>query len=313
MAGDPFKAGYSIDEFNNIRQNFIDNFFSKLICKYKNEWDYIIKIGRKGLFVFDDLSNKQSVTENDISSFDLPLYKQKNFEHKRILLFDDSICSSELIKSCIKTFPLSTKITIAALIANKGILDQLKDVTIITYKDFINENYDTFYYEYMPMYFEYICMPEPTSLSDEYIFHQHLTDEEIKNIFTIETRTPKKCENSFNFKDRFQMELIFNKKIIDKLLIKYNKVKSLECKIKLYIHKYATKTKIYVEYIFVPANNLSTCEKLKENCEFPYLTSCPICCNRDLADMVRNQIEENLKSKKFYFNPLPWYFMNKKL
>lgn len=321
MNYDPLKTYLTDLDVINFRQYLLENFFQEKIRKHGNKWDSIIKISRKGTFVYDDLSEGYPVTENDLSSFKLP-FLDSRFDNKSILLFDDSIRTGDTITSYIKQFP-NSKITVASIIIEENVLDFLKknhkDIHIIYHLVLNMNEYKKFYYKFMSMYFDYICVPQITLLSDEFIFFDRLEKNEIQEIFTIGKNIPYECKTwDCPTNNRFKMGINFNRnemqKIISKIFPQIPNANNSQCKVRLFTHKYENETKVYVEYIFVPDFILPRCNKSLDDCYSPSFfgkeAACPICCNYYFADFIRSQMKENLNSKNISFtvNSLEWYF-----
>jgi len=327
---DPLDPHMTSSKVIDFRQDLLTNFFQKNIRKYGANWDYIITIRRKGTFIFKDLSEGHPITKNDITSFDLDNMNLSDFNYKNILLFDDSICTGNTIQSYIDMFPKSN-ITVASIVTQadikRSIEENNENVRIIGH--FLKNSkkeHEQFYFGNMALYFDYICVPQLTLLSDEFAFPMRLERNEIEDLFTIGETKPRECETwniPIKYENRFKMGLDFNEREIEEIMSKLfpgsHNTENAQCKVRLFIHKSETETKVYVEYIIGPDFDLPKCNKPLESCyDNNFLEKnmiCPLCFTVDFADIIRNQIKENLKSKKVCpkVSTLEWYFNGRRI
>ena len=322
MCINPLEASLKSSDVLKFREELLNQFFKKKIYSERNKWDSIIKIRRKGTFVFDDLAEGRQLTKKDIRSLDLTQTDFKELENKNILLFDDSIHTGKTIKGFIEKFPNST-ITVASVLITKKALtsfrDKYKDIDLIKHLDLDEDQYDKYYYSYMTHYFDYMCLPQLSLPNDEFVFPGRIGRDEVKEYFAIGENEVEESQNwrvPIRYEDRFKMVLELNKNEVEEI-VKDTSLKNIEIsqsKIRFFVHNEVNPTKIYVEYVINPEDNLHECQNsLKyrySSCTSKDCDICTACYISNFAFLLKCRIKEKLESLniKSSDKPLIWYF-----
>lgn len=325
---DPFADNLTKTELENFRQE-MSKFFNEKIVDSIDKWDIIVKIDRKGILVFDDLSKGtlQPINTKQIKSFDVLNYENKTgFENMDVLLFDDSIRTGEQIRSEIdKIQKYNIKsLSVAVILANTNTLEELRnryiDVEFIPCKSFDDADFLAFFGKYMPGYFDYICMPQTKDLKvDEVKFSFKLQKDEIIQLFNTKKSNVKLVETKIEYGDRFKMFLDFSKdeinEIEEKVIPKSVNLKLDTCKIRFFVHVSEIETKIYIEFIINPFGDITNCnedfvycfQKDKEKIN----SGCLICSIWNLATHLKNNLKMNLDAQNIFpeYKELPLSFL----
>jgi len=327
---DLFKSNLSESELYTFRQDMIKSFKTEII-KNIHKWDSILVIGRKGLFVFEDIINEIPLPENIqyVSSFEIETIDKNFFEHKNILLFDDSIHEGKTIKDHISNtlkYDIKSLTVVAMLVNNESyeeIVKQYKNVEFITYKVFPSEEkFLKFFLIYAREYLDFICMPKSKNdlIIDEFIFPQKLSKEYVRNLFSTEKSTVQEVKNFIDCPERFKMVLEFSeeecKDIKSEVVPKNCNFDIDPCKVRFFVHTSEIKTKIYIEYIVHP--NLANFSKCNRQLRYKYNSctgkdkdlnhDCLICSIYNLTKYVRSILKRNMERKKIHpeFHELVW-------
>ena len=324
----PFGDNLTKTELEKFRQEMSTYFNEKIIDKIDN-WDIIVKIDRKGILVFDDLSKgiSQPINIRQIKSFAYSNYEHKTgFENMNVLLFDDSIRTGEQIRKEIEQIRKYhiRSLSVAVILANNNTFEKLRnqyaDVEFISCKTFDNSDFLAFFGKYMPGYFDYICMPQTKDLKvDEVKFSFKLQKDEIIQLFNTKKSNVELVETKIEYGDRFKMILDFSKdeinEIEEKVIPKSVNLKLDTCKIRFFVHVSEIETKIYIEFIINPFGDITNCnedfvycfQKDKEKIN----SGCLICSIWNLATHLKNNLKMNLDAQNIFpeYKELPLSFL----
>lgn len=315
---DPFGDNLTKTELENFRQE-ISKYFNETIIDKIDNWDVIVKIDRKGILVFDDLSKGifQPINIEQIKSFDVLNYENKTgFGNMNVLLFDDSIRTGGQIRTeidKIRKYNIKS-LSVAVILANTNTLEELRnqytDVEFISCKLFDNADFLTFFGKYMPEYFDYICMPQTKDLKVvEVKFSFKLQKDEIIQLFNTKKSNVDLEENKFEYEDRFKMVLDFSKdeikEIEEKVIPENINLKLDTCKIRFFVHVSETETKIYIEFIVNPFGDFSNCNEDFEYCRQEHKEkdgpNCLFCSIWNLTNYLENRLKMNLDAQNMFY------------
>lgn len=325
---DPFGNNLTKTELENFRRE-ISKYFHEMIIDKIDNWDIIIKIDRKGILVFDDLSKgiSQPINTKQIKSFEVLDYEHKTgFEYMNVLLFDDSIRTGEQIRTQIdKIRKYNIKsLSVAVILANNNTLKELRnqhvDVKFISCKTFDNSDFLAFFGKYMPGYFDYICMPQTKDLKvDEVKFSFKLQKDEIIQLFNTKKSNVELEETIFEYEDRYKMVIDFSKdeinEIEENVIPESINLKLDTCKIRFFVHVSETETKIYIEFVINPLGDFSNCNEDFEYClqkdNEKVNSSCLFCSIWNLATHLKNNLKMNLDAQNilYEYKELPLSFI----
>ena len=330
---DAFAKNLSTEGLNSFRHDLI-RFFNTKVFDSTHNWDIVVKVDRKGIWIFNDLMKDAQISSEfvQISSFGI-IDNQELFQHKKVLIFDDAIHHGTKIREEIdKINKLGVKsLTIAVLFANSDTYEKLKieykNIELICYKILNDSDYSTEIIKHMPCYFDYLCMPQPTDLIVHRVRLRKLSKNEIMQLFRTEKTKIEIVESNNEYDDRFKMTLDFSrdeiKDIKTKVIPKSIDLELSMCKIRVFVHISEMTTDIDIEYICIPDSNFSGCDRnfkycfkrfdgvlvrdecVKESENSPVCLKCSIF---NLTDYVANMLKTCLiaQKKSYEWIELPW-------
>lgn len=316
------------EQLHEFRSQLLDFINEKIVERFYY-WDIIITIHRKGEFVFKDLTSNTIISEKVLVIGNHQISEYKNyFEDKNVLLFDDSINTTDTIQNMInkiKTYNINS-LSVATIVVNastyKKLIETNKDTQFIAYE--ISSNYMDYFLKLMCPYFDYICLPATKDLIIEKItIFKKLSYLEIIGLFSTECFTLEREESLFQYKDRFKLILDFfnephsSSTPFSELLSDYGfqDQNISQTKIRFFVHVSDSITQIYVEYIVEPVRpNFENCYKSFERIwctqRQAEQTDCLICFQYNFTEFLKNYIRRSLESKKMNYEleSLPWIF-----
>jgi len=320
----PFNQSLTEKELFSFRNDLI-LFFQGKITDNINNWDIIVKIDRKGILIFDDLSKNSPISDKiiQIPSFDVSSYgDEQGFENKRVLLFDDSIRTGQQIRTeieIINEYNIKS-LSIATIMAKNETFENLerdyKNINFIIFKILNKDDFFSIFTKYMTKYFDYICMPQTKDLKVvKYTLPFRFSSDRIMQLFETEHSKVELEKTEIKFEDRYKMVLDFSDEeiadITESVIPTHINLKIDTCKIRFFVHILEIKTEIYIEYIINPIGDFFKCNGgfkhcFKENQEDSDI--CLVCSIFNLTNFVEGSIKKNLIAhNKFYeYYELPW-------
>ena len=134
---DAFAKNLSTEGLNSFRHDLI-RFFNTKVFDSTHNWDIVVKVDRKGIWIFNDLMKDAQISSEfvQISSFGI-IDNQELFQHKKVLIFDDAIHHGTKIREEIdKINKLGVKsLTIAVLFANSDTIRQGGEIQYVKWDE----------------------------------------------------------------------------------------------------------------------------------------------------------------------------------
>jgi hypothetical protein len=288
------------------------------------KWDVIVKIDRKGILIFDDITRGISLEVKCVANYKFFLSDKNLYENKKILLFDDSIHEGKTIVKAIDSILIHnpSSLDIAAVLAEKNVFKQLKMKFCEPNINFMEpymfgdgeKHFSSLYKKYISPYLDYICLPQTKDLiTDKIICPTYMNDETIINLFSNKEASIRVYQ-SYDDRKKMEMKIKCNiKELIEiekkpfDLIFDYDQLR-----IRFFVHRVNFQTIIYIEYIAFPddfqkpTKPCKSCalktKKWKENGE-----ECLACIiyntTKKLRKIILKEIkEENIKKLKWIFN-----------
>lgn len=325
------KKQITIDQLREFRAQLLDFIDEEIVELFESSyrWDIIVTIHRKGGFVFKDLTSNSRFSTNLLVIGDHQVSEYKSyFEDKNVLLFDDSINTTETIQNMInkiKTYNINS-LSVATILVNANTYQKLietnKNIKFIAYE--ISYDYMNYFLKFMCPYFDYICLPATKDLIVEKItIFKKLSCLEIIELFSTNYFILEREESLFQYKDRFKLILdLFNEPyssstLFSEFLARYDLPEQSigQAKIRFFVHMSDSITQIYVEYIVEPVRpNFEKCiknfERIWCNQSQDKQTNCLVCLQYNLTEFLKNYIRNSLMSNNMAYelDSLPWIF-----
>ena len=320
----PFNQSLTKKELFSFRDDLI-SFFHEKITNNLNNWDIIIKIDRKGILIFDDLSKNSPIPDKiiQIPSFSVSIHgDEQGFENKRVLLFDDSIRTGQQIRTEIEKINKYNikSLSVATIMAKNETFENLerdyKNIGFIIFKILNKDDFFSIFTKYMTKYFDYICMPQTKDLKVvKYTLPFRFSSDRIMQLFETEHSKVELEETEIEFEDRFKMVLDFSDEeitdITESVIPAHINLKVDTCKIRFFVHILEFKTEIYIEYIINPIGDFFKCNGGFKHCfdeNQGDSNICLLCSISNLTNFVEESIKQNFISlnKLYEYHELPW-------
>ncbi|MCC4770834.1 hypothetical protein FXV91_11785 [Methanosarcina sp. DH2] len=332
MIFNPFNINLNKDELENFRSEMLI-FFDEKIRENCNYGDVVIKIGRKGAFVFEDLCKGYPLNVSEITFFDFSCFDPQTLKGKNILVFDDSIHTGKTIKKMLSTINDFGSLTVVTILASKdtyeNLVNEYPNVRFVSHKILPEIEFLKVYYNFMPAYFDSICIPNLNLIVDKITFSRKLSKEEVVKLFSTELYEPEIIDSSIQFEDRFKMVLEFDEELRKKTY-EYAVSNGInfeldQCKVRFFIHILENQTQIYLEYVITPIPTNLTLSNCTGRLNYKYFlcnkeinmrVECFICSVYNVTMYIRSFLRRILESNKLRLNynstlkfePLPWIF-----
>lgn len=328
---DRLKKQITKDQLYDFRAKVVD-FFNKQVIENLHSWDIIVTIHRKGEFVFKDLISEAVLSEDVliISNYQICEY-QEYFEKKNVLLFDDSINTTETIQGIINHINTynTNSLSVATILANKSTYEKLKGLEINKNIKFmayeVSSNYKEYFFKFMCPYFDYICLPATKDLIVEKLtIFKKLSYTEIIELFSSNNFILEDEKPLFQYEDRFKLVLDFLSEAHgssvffseDLCLYGFSNLNLSQNKIRFFVHLSDNVTYIYTEYIVEPFKpSFENCSKKFQRIwclqrDDDDQNKCLMCLQYNLTEILKKYITDILYSKKIAYklDSLPWIF-----